>query len=278
VCASRMDRVQDGSDCPGKLVARLATERPTAYVLVANTLTELRRRCRAAWGKAALRRSQTNTVSEPTRSSFAATARQAGRWALSVRRESGSGPGRHHVRQFERRPHSSGNRRRRGSRARPPDDRAAGRHRHRPLTMRALRLARIAAQAEGLVLRRHFRRVIVQAILGGVAAIFLICALALAHFAGWLALVRVVAPVWAALIVFGVDMVLGAILGLLAMRSTPDRIEREAIQVRDQAKQQLAIAAATASTFAPIARLLGLRHVSGLVIGALATRYLTPRR
>ena len=68
------------------------------------------------------------------------------------------------------------------------------------------------------------------------------------------------------------------IFGLLAMRSTPDRIEREAIQVRDQAKQQLAIAAATASTFAPIARLMGLRHVSGLVIGALATRYLTPRR
>ena len=64
--------------------------------------------------------------------------------------------------------------------------------------MRTLRLARIAAQAEGLVLRRHLRRVIVQAILGAVAAIFLICALALAHFAGWLALVRVVAPVWAA--------------------------------------------------------------------------------
>ena len=144
--------------------------------------------------------------------------------------------------------------------------------------MRTLRLARIAAQAEGLVLRRHLRRIIVQAILGAIAAVFLISALAVAHFAGWLALVRVVAPVYAALIVLGVDVVIAAILGLLAMRSSPDRIEREAVMVRDQAKQQLVIAAATASTFAPVARLMGLRHVSGLVIGALATRYLTPRR
>ena len=144
--------------------------------------------------------------------------------------------------------------------------------------MRTLRLARIAAEAEGLILRRHLRRVVVQAVLGAVVIIFLIAALALAHFAGWLALLRVVAPVYAALIVFGVDVVIAVILGLLAMRSSSDRIEREAIQVRDQAKQQLAIAAATAFTFAPIARIMGLRHVSGLVIGALATRYLTPRR
>lgn len=144
--------------------------------------------------------------------------------------------------------------------------------------MRSLRLARIAAQAEGLVLRRHARRIVVQAAMGAVAVVFVICALALAHFAGWLALVNVVAPVWAALIVLGVDIVIALILGLMAMRSSPDRIEREAIQVRDQARQQLAIAAATASTFAPIARVMGLRHVSGLVIGALATRYLTPRR
>jgi len=144
--------------------------------------------------------------------------------------------------------------------------------------MRTLSLARIAAQAEGLVLRRHARRIVVQAVMGVIAVVFVVCALALAHLAGWLALVKVVMPVYAALIVLGVDIVIAAIFGLLAMRSSPDRIEREAILVRDQAKQQLAIAAATASTLAPVARLMGLRHVSGLVIGALATRYLTPRR
>ncbi|MBO0712307.1 MAG: hypothetical protein J2P47_13615, partial [Acetobacteraceae bacterium] len=96
-----------------------------------------------------------------------------------------------------------------------------------------------------------------------------------AHFAGFLALIKVVAPLAAALIVFGVDLLLTAIFGFLAMRSTPSRIEQEAFQVREQAKQQLAIATATATTWAPVARSLGLKHLSGLVIGALATRYLT---
>ncbi len=141
--------------------------------------------------------------------------------------------------------------------------------------MRSLRLARIAAEAEALRLRRQIRRRIIQAIMGAVAVVFVICTLAVAHFAGWLALVQVVTPLIAALIVLGVDVVLAAIFGFLAMRSSPDRVEREAIIVRDQAKQQLAITVATASAFAPVARLLGLRHVSGLLIGALATRYLT---
>jgi hypothetical protein len=33
---------QDEPDYPGKVIARLATDTPTAYVLVADTLTELR--------------------------------------------------------------------------------------------------------------------------------------------------------------------------------------------------------------------------------------------
>ena len=141
--------------------------------------------------------------------------------------------------------------------------------------MRALRLARIAAQAEGLQLRQQLRRRIVQAVMGVIAVVFVICALAVAHFAGWLALVDVVQPVYAALILLAIDVVIAAVFGLLASRSSPGRVELEARQVRDQAKQQLAIAAATAGAFAPVARMLGLRHVSGLLIGALTTRYLS---
>jgi len=145
------------------------------------------------------------------------------------------------------------------------------------MAVRTLRLARIAAEAEGLRLRQMARRRAVQAVFGAIAVVFVICAVAVLHFAGWLALVQVVAPLYAALIVFGVDVVIAAILGFMATRSAPNRTEREAIQVRDQAKQQLAIATATAGAFAPVARMLGLRHVSGLVIGGLATRYLTRR-
>lgn len=110
--------------------------------------------------------------------------------------------------------------------------------------------------------------------MGVVAAIFAMCFLATAHFTGWLALVKVVSPLTAALIVLAIDLVIAGIFGLLATRSSPDRVEQEAIMVREQAKQQLAITAATAGAFAPVARMLGLRHVSGLLIGALATRFL----
>ena len=140
--------------------------------------------------------------------------------------------------------------------------------------MRTLRLARIAAEAEGLRLRQLARRKAVQGAMVAVAVVFVICALAVAHFCGWLALVKVVAPLSAALIVLGVDLVLALIFGLLGMRSSPNRVERDAILVREQAKQQLAIATATATTWAPIARMVGLRHLSGVLIGALATRYL----
>ncbi len=142
--------------------------------------------------------------------------------------------------------------------------------------IRPLRLARIAAEAEGLRLRQMARRRVVQVVIGAVAVVFVICALAVAHFAGWLALVKVIPdPLYAALILLAIDVVIAGILGFLASRSSPNRVEQEAIRVRDQAKQQLAITTATAGAFAPVARMLGLRHVSGLVIGALATRYLS---
>ena len=142
--------------------------------------------------------------------------------------------------------------------------------------MRTLRLARIAAEAEGLRLRQMAKRRAVQAGMGAVAAVFVICALAVAHFSAWLALVKVIPdPLYAALIVLAIDLVIAGILGFLATRSSPNRVELEAVRVRDQAKQQLAITTATAGAFAPVARMLGLRHVSGLVIGALATRYLS---
>jgi amino acid transporter len=142
--------------------------------------------------------------------------------------------------------------------------------------MRTLRLVNIAASAEGLRLRRMGRRMVSRAIMGAIGAVFVLFALALIHYAGIMALEQYAhfTPLVSALIVLGVDVVFALIFGLLASRSTPDRIEQEAQAVSNQARQQIAIAAATAGAFAPVARLLGLRHMSGLVIGALATRYL----
>src|SRR5689334_4351218 len=105
--------------------------------------------------------------------------------------------------------------------------------------MRALRLARIAAEAEILRLRRIALRTGFRAAYGVFALVFVIMALALAHVAGWLALIKVVGPVSAALIVMGVDLLIAVIFGALAARSGPDRIEREALQIRRTATQQM---------------------------------------
>jgi hypothetical protein len=141
--------------------------------------------------------------------------------------------------------------------------------------MRTLRLARIAAEAEGLRLRAMARRRLNQVILGAVACLFALCALAIAHFAGWLALVTVVRPLYAALVLLGIDVVIAAVVGLLAGRSSPSRAELDAMLVRDQAKQQLAVATATAAAIGPISRMLGLRGLPSVIVGALAARYLS---
>ena len=141
--------------------------------------------------------------------------------------------------------------------------------------MRTLRLVSIAASAEGLALRRQARRLAFQAAFAGVAIVFLVCTLAAAHVAGYFALLLIpLAPLYAALVLLGIDVVIAVVFALIALRSAPDKIEIEARQVRDQARQQIALTAATAGALAPLARILGLRRVSGLVIGALAAQYL----
>jgi hypothetical protein len=145
--------------------------------------------------------------------------------------------------------------------------------------MRSLRLARIAAQAELLRLRRFTRRQVVRVILGAIALVFLLACLAALHVAGYFGLRRAdILPVYAALIVAGVDFLIAAVLGLLAARDTPDRVEREALQVRRSAQEQLIEAATMTAVIGPILRSLGTRKVYGLALAALTARYLSGGR
>ncbi len=144
--------------------------------------------------------------------------------------------------------------------------------------MRSLKLAKIAAQAELLRLRRYGDRQIGRAVLGAVALVFLLACVAVLHFAGYFALLRAgIAPVWATLIVAGVDLLLALALGLAALRNKPGRLEREALDVRLAAQHQLMEAAATTAVVAPVLRSLGLRKAYGLALAALTARYLTGR-
>ena len=101
--------------------------------------------------------------------------------------------------------------------------------------MRALRLARIAAEAEGLRLRYSAQRTVVRAILGLIALGFLFGAAGLLPYRRVVLAAAVLGQAGG-----GADpgrrrLVLAAILALLAARSSPGRIEIEALAVRRRA-------------------------------------------
>jgi hypothetical protein len=101
--------------------------------------------------------------------------------------------------------------------------------------VRAFRLARIAAEAEGLRLRERMRRTAMRAAFGIVAMGFLVGGVVFAHVAAWFWLRVAWEARHAALIVAGADLALAILLGLLAARSSPSRVELEALAVRRRA-------------------------------------------
>jgi hypothetical protein len=103
--------------------------------------------------------------------------------------------------------------------------------------MRPLRLARLAAEAEGVRLRAMAARMVTRIVLAVLSLVFVLAALAFAHAAAWYWLrVGEVLPFYQATgIVGGADLLIALILGLIATRSGPGRVEREALAVRRQA-------------------------------------------
>ena len=99
--------------------------------------------------------------------------------------------------------------------------------------MRALRLIGLAAQAEGLILRRQGATMGRTAVLSFAAGAFGITALAMLHVAGWIWFKQEYGAFYAALILFGIDLILMALLLFLA-RSHKDPVAEEATRLRDQ--------------------------------------------
>ena len=137
--------------------------------------------------------------------------------------------------------------------------------------MRLIQLGKVAAQAEALRLRRFARRQAMRGVFGVVAAVFGLGLLAWLHIAGALALVPSVGQIWAALIVAGVDLVLAGIFAAVAASSTPDRIEREALMVREEARAQMAEAAVMTALVGPVLRRVGLGMVTRMLGGRRRT-------
>ena len=129
--------------------------------------------------------------------------------------------------------------------------------------MRALELAKVAAAAEALRVKRYARRQGIRIGLAAGAALFIVALFAMVHVLA-VVLLGMIVPLWAAIvIVLIVDLVVGGVLGMTALSNKPDHIELEAASVR---RQSLAAAKKAATSLATVG------EVAGLAIGMTGRR------
>jgi hypothetical protein len=124
--------------------------------------------------------------------------------------------------------------------------------------MRTLRLARIAAEAEGLRLRRRAQRAAVRIGMCLIGLMFAGWALACAHVAAWFWMRQSLGwgEAGAAIALTGADLVLAAFLVLLAARLPPSRVETEALLVRQKALESATSSLALTTLLVPTVRLV----------------------
>ena len=143
--------------------------------------------------------------------------------------------------------------------------------------MRTVRLARVALQAEILLLRRMLAVAIHHVIFGVVAAVFAIAVLVLLHVLAIEALEQWahLPPLASTAIVFAVDLVLAGVFGFIATRKVTDSVAEEARRVRDtsieQARQSLTLAAMIAPATRVVAQ-TGLVRVVARLLGSSLRR------
>jgi hypothetical protein len=124
--------------------------------------------------------------------------------------------------------------------------------------MRPFRLARIAAEAESVRLHGMISRIVMRAVLAFVALLFLLGAMVFVHIAAWYEIRISLNQSYLATagILGGADLVLAVVIGLLAARSSPSRVEIEALEVRRKAIEGLGSALTLGQMALPLLRLL----------------------
>jgi hypothetical protein len=124
--------------------------------------------------------------------------------------------------------------------------------------MRPFRLARIAAEAESVRLRGMISRIVTRAVLAFVALLFLLGAVVFVHVAAWYEIRIGLNQSYLATagILGGADLVLAVLIGLLAARSSPSKVELEALEVRHKAIEGLGSALTLGQMALPLLRLL----------------------
>jgi hypothetical protein len=87
--------------------------------------------------------------------------------------------------------------------------------------VRAVSLARVAAEAELLRIQHMLKRQGLRAAFGVIAAVFAVDVLVLCNVAGWQVLRWYVQPIYATLVLLGINTVVMAVVAALAARSSP---------------------------------------------------------
>jgi hypothetical protein len=100
--------------------------------------------------------------------------------------------------------------------------------------VRSVNLLKIAAEAEVLRYRCMVARQGGRAAFGAVALVFVLAVLVLGEVAAWLGLCLRCTAIETTLMLLGINLLIAIPFGLLAVRSSPSRAEREALQVRQQ--------------------------------------------
>src|SRR6202051_2360256 len=113
--------------------------------------------------------------------------------------------------------------------------------------MRTFRLARIAAEAEGLRLRQRAQRTAIRAAFGMIAMSVMLGTVIFIHIAAWYWIRASWERQYAALILAAADFVLAMVLAFVASRSSPGRVELEALAVRQRAVESAAGSIAVSS-------------------------------
>ena len=132
--------------------------------------------------------------------------------------------------------------------------------------MRTLDLAKVAASAEALRLRRIAHRQSMRAAYGAGAAVFGIGVFVLLHVVAYDAMVPRLSPLVASLILLGFDLVVAAVLGYLAISNKPDAIEDEAKVIRQQAIIEMRRSVTTMALAGEVAGLVMRRQRSVTVV------------
>lgn len=135
------------------------------------------------------------------------------------------------------------------------------------MTLRAFQLLGVAAEAEGLRLRRTAQSSMRSAVMAAVAGVFGIAALVFLHIAGWLALRDLYGSLYACLGVALADLVLMGVMLLMA-KPRHDPVAEAALMVRRTSLAE----AGRVPVLGGLLGLVGLRSPVSMAGGMVAER------